>query len=193
MLFQDKPLSVLYFEKCLINPPVFPGAMDQTSYLDELHFLSLSGTKSAQQMSERVGEVLGSLAIKSIIAAAIVAVRQQYGNKREVRKLNSVYETLLEKMGYYSGLARTVTQHPYGDKLHMESVAIGMSKGLKFLTFSAQPDVVLEYELEVGPHLVAFRYEIMKNFPPSYLRDKLWEGIKEMTGVTLDIDGHPVK
>ena len=43
MLFQDKPLSVIYVEECLINPPVFPGTQDLTTYLNEVHLLALGG------------------------------------------------------------------------------------------------------------------------------------------------------
>ena len=192
MLFQDKPLSVIYVEECLINPPVFPGTQDLTTYLNEVHLLALGGFESRSEISERVGEVLGSLAEKMVIATCIVAVRAELGSKRETRRLNSAFELLLEKSGHYSGMAWSVDQHRFGGELDSRSVAIGMSKSQKMLVFATQPDVVLEYELNVGTHLVAFRYQVMRNFAPSYLRDKLWEGVKEMTGVSLDSDGSPI-
>ena len=99
---------------------------------------------------------------------------------------------LLEKSGHFSDVAWYVDQHPFGGELDSRSVAIGMSKSQKMLALSTQPDVVLEYELNVGAHLVALRYQVMRNFAPSYLRDKLWEGVKEMTGVSLDSDGSPI-
>ena len=192
MLFQDKPLSVIYVEECLINPPVFPGTQDLTTYLNEVHLLALAGFESSSEISERVGEVLGSLATKIVLAVCIFAVRTELGSKRETRRLNSALNLLSEKSGHYSGMAWSVDQHPFGGELDSRSVAIGMSKSQKMLALSTQPDVVLEYELNVGSHLVAFRYQVMRNFAPSYLRDKLWEGIKEMTGVSLDSDGSAI-
>ena len=192
MLFQDKPLSVIYVEECLINPPVFPGTQDLTTYLNEVHLLALGGFESRSEISERVGEVLGSLATKNVIAMCILAVRTELGSKREARNLNSAFKLLLEKSGHFSDVAWYVDQHPFGGELDSRSVAIGMSKSQKMLALSTQPDVVLEYELNVGAHLVAFRYQVMRNFAPSYLRDKLWEGVKEMTGVSLDSDGSPI-
>ena len=191
VLFQDKPQSVIYIEECLINPPVFPGTQNLTSYLDELHLLSLGGFENTRKISEMAGEVLGSLANKAVLAACIIAVRTQLGSKREIRKLNTAFETLLAKSGNYGSKTWSLNQHPFGGELDKHRVAIGMSKSQKFLALSTEPDVVLEYELNVGSHLVAFRYEIMKNFSPSYLRDKLWDGIKQVTGVTLDSDGLP--
>ena len=192
MLFQDKPQSVIYIEECLINPHVLTGTQDLTTYLNEVHLLALGGFESRSEISDRVGEVFGSLAIKNVIAACILVVRTELGSKREVRKLNSAFELLLEKSGHYSDMAWSIDQHPFGDELESRRVAIAMSKSQKMLALSTQPDVVLEYELNVGSHLIAFRYQVMRNFAPSYLRDKLWEGIKEMTGVSLDLDGSPI-
>jgi hypothetical protein len=191
VLFQDKPQSVIYIEECLINPPVFPGTQSLTGYMNEVHLLSLGGFENREEISERVGEVLGSLATMAVLATCIIAVRTQSGSKREIRKLNSAFETLLTKLGIYRDMAWSLNQHPFGGELDKQSVAIGMLKSQRFLASSTEPDVVLESEFNVGPHLVAFRYEIMKNFPPSFLREKLWEGIKEITGVTLDSQGLP--
>ena len=191
MLFQDKPLSLIYVEECLINPPVFPGTQSLTGYLNEVRLLSLGGFESKREISERAGEVLGSLASKAVLATCVIAVRTEAGSKREIRKLNAAFENLLVKLGTYRDMVWSLNQHPFGGDLDMQSVAIGMSKSQRLLTSSTEPDVVLQYELNVGAHLVAFRYEIMKNFPPSYLREKLWEGIKEMTGVSLDSQDLP--
>ena len=193
MLFQDKPLSVFYFEECLINPPVFPGTQDLTAYMNQLHLLATGGFASKSQTSERAGEVLGSLAVKFVIAACIISVRTQYGKQREIRKLNSAMNTLEEKIGSYSDRAWSLDQHPWGGTLNDEMVAMGMAKNLSFLTAATQSDVVLENELNVGSHLVAFRYQVMGNFAPSFLREKLWEGIKRVTGVSLDGNGQPIK
>lgn len=192
MLFQDKPLSVIYFEECLINPPVFPGTQDLTGYLNELRYLALGGFENNKAISERAGEVFSSLTSKLIIATCIIAVRSQSGSKREKKKLNSAFETLLGKCGRYSGKIWNLDQHPFGGELDNEKVAIGMAKGLNFLVSSAGPGVVLENELGVGNHLVEFRYQVMRNFPPSYLRDKLWESIKEITGISLNSEGLPL-
>jgi hypothetical protein len=128
-----------------------------------------------------------------VIAACIVSVRTEFGKKREIRKLNSAMKTLEGKLGGYSNKTWNLDQYPWGGNLDLECVAIGMAKNQQFLFMSTQPDVVLEYELNVGKHFVAFRYQVMSNFAPSYLRDKLWEGIKQVTGVSLDIGGQPIK
>jgi hypothetical protein len=193
LLFQDKPLSVLYIEECLINPPVFPGTKDISSYLNELHFAALAGYATKAQLSEQVGGVLGSLASKFVIAACIVSVRTEFGKKREIRKLNSAMKTLEGKLGGYSNKSWSLDQYPWGGNIDLERVAIGMAKNQQFLSMSTEPDVVLEYELNVGTHFVAFRYQVMRNFTPSYLREKLWEGIKQVTRVSLDSEGQPIR
>lgn len=193
MLFQDKPLSVLYFEECLINPPIFPGTQDLTSYLNDLHFAAIAGFAKNDQLSEEVGSVLGSLADKFVIAACIISVRTQLGSKREIRRLNSAMETLEGKLGLYIDKTWNLHQYPWSSKLDKEKVAIAMTKAQQFLTLSTEPDVVLEYEMNVGAHLVAFRYQVMGNFAPSFLQEKLWEGIKQVTGVSLDSNGLPTR
>lgn len=192
MLFQDKPLSVIYVEECLINPPAFPGTQDLTTYLNEVHLLALGGFESRSEISERVGEVLGSLAVKIVLASCIVGIRTTLGSKREIRKLNAAFNILMKKSADYVSMAWSVDEHQFGGELDRKSVAIGMSKNMKMLAQSTQPDVRLEYEMNVGAHLVSLRHQVMKNFAPSYLKDKLWEGIKGMTGVSLDLDGSPI-
>jgi hypothetical protein len=161
--------------------------------LNELQILAQGGFNNKTQTSERAGEILGSLASKFLIATCIISVRTQFGKKREIRKLNSALNTLEVKLGLYSDKAWTLDQHPWGGELDNQSVAIGMGKSQRFLISSTEPDVVLAYELNVGSHLVDFRYQVMRNFAPSYLREKLWEGIKQVTGVTLNNEGLPIK
>ena len=193
MLFQDKPLSVLYIEECLINPPVFPGTENLTTYLNELNSAALAGYATKAQLSAEVGGVLGSLASKFVMAACIVSVRTEIGKKREIRKLSTAMNILEGKLGGYSDKTWNSLQYPWGGTLDNDVIAINMAESQRFLALSTQPDVVLEYELNVGAHLVAFRYQVMRNFAPSLLRDKLWDAIKQVTGVSLDSNGQPIK
>lgn len=185
VIFQDKPQSLIYFERCLISPPVFPGTLDLTSYLQELHFAAAAGYKTKEEISELAGEVFGSLAIRLIIGQCIFAVRSTKGSRRESRLLKSALSSLEEKINFYSYRTWGVNSHPWGSGLEMQNVAIGMVKALKYLEFAREEDTVLDSELEVGEHLIEFRSEIMRTFEYDFLKEKIIEGIFVITGVQL--------
>jgi hypothetical protein len=191
VLFQDKPVSVLYFEECLIDRASGPSAQKLNYYLNELRINSLGGFHSVDETSELAGEILGSIASDLIIGQCIVAVQSVSGNRREIRQLKKCFQELLDHSKQYSDKAWTISLHEWGRVLDNRLVAVGMSRSARYLTESGQPGNTLESEIKVGPRLREFRYSVMKEFSPVTLRQQLWRAIFEMTGVQLDEFGQP--
>ena len=65
----------------------------------------------------------------------------------------------------------------------MKIVSDSAAKSSKFLLSARDPDVVLEYELNVGQHIRAVRVNAVNAFAPRRLQELLYDGIEEFTGL----------
>ena len=196
MIFRDKPISVIYIESCLINPPAFAGTFHTNLYLEQLHFEVLGGDKSLEEISEIVGEIWGIICVKVVIATSIIGVCSDTASNHEKKSLEKVLDKLLKKQKETISLTRSIgflednTIKVQGQnielpqlKLDMKIVSDSAAKSSKFLLSARDPDIVLEYELNVGQHIRAVRVNAVNAFAPSRLQELLYDGIEELTGL----------
>ena len=196
MIFRDKPISVFYIDSCLINPPAFPGTVDTNLYLEQLHFEALGGVKSLEEISEIVGEIWGIICVKVVIATSIVGVCSDTASNYEKKSLEKVLDKLLKKQKETISLTRSIRfledntikfQVQNNElpqlKLDMKIVSDSAAKSSKFLLDARNPDIVLEYELNVGQHIRSVRVNALNAFAPRRLQELLYDGIEEFTGL----------
>lgn len=196
MIFRDKPISVIYINSCLTNPPVFPGTINTNVYLEQLHFEVLGGEKSAEEISQIVGEIWGVICVKVVIATSIIGVRADNASNHEKKSLEKALEKLLKKQKELITLIRSIgflennTIRIQGQdielfrlKLDMNIVSESAAKSAQFLLSARDPDIVLEYELNVGKDIRSVRIDSVNSFAPSRLQEYLYDGIEELTGL----------
>ena len=198
MIFSNKPDSVIYFEECLINPPTFPGALPTSKYLDDLHYGAMGGNFNAEELSVRVGEVLGSICVKVVIASAILGFRSTVGNRSETKKLEkamisftrkSLADVQLSKSVGNVGMTINLKENEYslpGLELIPEVLAQAAAENLNFLIQAMRPDTVLQYERLVRSEIINVRIEAMSSIRPSSLTAEFYGGIQELTGFRIE-------
>lgn len=170
----DSSLALMYFEKCLINPPVYPGTLGPAEYLQELGFELTGNFKNLDEVSERVGEILGSELVKVVIALCIKTIAQEDKSSKEIKKL----EKSLTKV--YNRKDLLVRSWHY--QLNMEKVAAGAARNLSYLIEASKPNVTLQTELNVDSSLSDYRQSCLGEFSPVRLRELLAEEIQGLTG-----------
>lgn len=186
----------MYFQECLINPPTYPGTLNTNQYLDQLHFDTIGGRYSVQEISERIGDIVAGICIKNVIASSIIESSESSGSKSETKALYKLLNVLTKKQMSITSLARQIGSMGNNSinvnnskisipdvKLDMEIVADSAAKGLRILLDAREPDIILESEMEVNDDFRKFRYKILNNNAPSVLKFGLYDGIKELTGV----------
>jgi hypothetical protein len=196
VIFRDKPISVMYIERCLINPPLFPGTISSNHYLEQLHLEVLGGNKSVEEISEIVGEIWGSICVKVVIAISIVSFSSDTASNYEKKSLGKVLDKLLKKQKEIISLTRSIgffednsfrVQGQYIElpkfKLDMKIVSDSAAKSSKFLLSARDPDNVLEYELNESQHIRSVRINALNAFAPRRLQELLCDGIEEFTGL----------
>lgn len=196
MIFRDKPISVIYIDSCLINPPAFPGAINTNLYLEKLHFEVLGGDKSAEEISEIVGEIWGVICVKVVIATSIIGVYSDTASNHEKKSLEKVLDKLLKKQKELITLTRSITFLENNTirvqgqnfelpqlKLDMKIVSESAAKSSQFLLNARDPNTVLEYEVNVGQQIRSVRINAVNAFAPSRLQELLYDGIEELTGL----------
>jgi hypothetical protein len=196
VILRDKPISVIYIDSCLINPPAFPGTLNTNLYLEKLHFEALGGDKSLEEISEIVGEIWGIICVKVVIATSIIGACSDTASNYEKKSLEKVLDKLLKKQKETISLTRSIgflednTIKVQGQnielpqlKLDMKIVSDSAAKSSKFLLSARDPDIVLEYELNVDQHIRAVRVNAVNAFAPSRLQELLYDGIEELTGL----------
>ena len=196
MIFRDKPLSALYIDLCLTNPPAFPGTFDTTRYIDNLHYETLGGTLTLEEISERVGEIWGSVCSKVVIATCIVSYNSKIANNFEKKSLKKSFDKFLQKQNNIINLTRHIGKAQNnvleieGREIELPDIKLdtkiltdSAAKSSQFLLSARNPDVVLEYERTVGEKFRALRVSALNEFSPVSVREKLHDGIEELTGL----------
>ncbi len=193
MIFKSKTNSIIYFENCLLNPPVFPGTLSSEKYLTELHFEALGNFKSDNELSELVGEVIGTICTNIIIGVAILEVSRLLDSKNEVKKLENLFQLLIEKEKRHIAMALNVGNitDEYStirgiklpsSTLNKQVMANSASRNLRYLISARNDDVRLESEMGIVDSIRAVRINALNQLPPSLLKRKLFEGINEILG-----------
>ena len=175
MGFFNNYISVNYFNQCLINPPVFPGTLGTAQYLAEISYQHVSGTRPEGEISEIVGETIGSLAVGKIVALCINTYVNENSNPAEIRALDKKFDEFICK---YDMLSQS---YPY--QLDMKKVAFGAARNLNYLLSAAKMDVRMQSEMRVCGEYCQLRYLAVREFSPARLRELLYEEIENLTGV----------
>jgi hypothetical protein len=167
-------LALSYFENCLIHPPTYPGTLGPAEYLLELGYELTGNFKNLDEVSEQVGETLGSELVKVVIALCIKTITQESISSKEVKKL----EKALIKV--YNRKDLLVRSWRY--QVNMEKVAAGAARNLNYLIEASKPNVTLQTELNVDSSLSDYRQSCLEEFSPVRLRELLAEEIRGLTG-----------
>jgi len=170
----DASLSLDYFERCLINPPIFPGTQKPIEHLFELPFRMSAGDVSKDELSERVGELMGSELVKVVIALCINTITQESCSPREAKRLNKALAKVYDRKD------RLVKECP--KNLNLKKVATGASRNLDYLINAGKPDVTLQTEMNESPKFSDLRYKCVKEFSPARLQELLFDEIVGLTG-----------
>lgn len=174
MIFKEKSAVVIYFEECLINPPTFPGTLPPEKYLDQVTMEFISGYRTLEEVSEIVGEVWGTMCANVVIAGCIASVAQETCTQSQAKTIDNVFNKLIAKQN-------RLKQHS-PTQLYLNLVSDGAAKSLRYLLDAGQGNTVLQGELSVGRHIQDIRYNALKQFAPSALREYLYDGIESLTG-----------
>ena len=172
----DAATALLYFEKCLIKPPTFPGTLKPEDYLREISYEFAGGTRGLIEVSEIVGEIIGAEMVKVVIAQCIWAAIDEECSPRDSRKVEKVLEKVVARSN------RIMKSWRY--QLDMERVAVGAARNLNFLIGAGKPKVTLQNELNLGSDFSDLRYQCVREYSPVRLRELLFERIAEVTGYT---------
>jgi len=196
MIFKDKPISALYIDMCLTNPPTFPGTIDIFRYLDDLHYDTLGGTKSVEEVSEIIGEIWGSVCTKVVLANLITSYSFKIASNFEKKSLKKSFDKFLQKQNNIINLTRHIGKiqnnvlEIEGREIELPDIKLdtkiltdSAAKSSQFLLSARSPDVVLEYERNVGENFRALRVAALNEFSPVSVREKLYDGIEELTGL----------
>lgn len=196
MIFRDKPLSALYIDMCLTNPPTFPGSVETIRYLDNLHYETLGGTKSVEEVSEIIGEIWGTVWTKVVIANCITSYSFKFAGNFEKKSLKKSFDKFLQKQNDIINLTHHIGKIPNnvlkieGREIELPDIKLdtkiltdSAAKSSQFLLSARSSDVVLEYERAVGEKFCALRVAALNEFSPVSVREKLYDGIEELTGL----------
>lgn len=193
MIFSNPSLAANYFDDCLINPPIFPGTVSTLRYLDQLHLEAIGGQLDTEELSVRIGEVIGSIARKTVVAILILTLEQSVGSKESARKLNKKFEQFVSKnqeevhvalrqVGKTAQARTSIGNFDLTINLDLEKVTIIAAQSLEYLIAGQKPDITFEEEIRVTPSIKVVRENALNLVPPSQLRKMLFEGISELTG-----------
>ena len=172
---------------------MFPGTLSTEKYLTELHFEALGNFKSDNELSELVGEVIGTICTNIIIGVAILEVSRLLDSKNEVKKLENLFQLLIEKEKRHIAMALNVGNitDEYStirgiklpsSTLNKQVMANSASRNLRYLISARNDDVRLESEMGIVDSIRAVRINALNQLPPSLLKRKLFEGINEILG-----------
>jgi hypothetical protein len=174
MIFKEKSSVIIYFEECLINPPTFPGTSPTEKYLDQVTMEFISGYRTLEEVSEIVGEVWGTMCANVVIAGCIASVARETCTKSEAKTIDKLFDKLITKQNQLKQHSPT--------QLYLNLVSDGAAKSLRYLIDAGQANTVLQSELSVGKHIQDIRFNALKQFAPSALREYLYDGIESLTG-----------
>jgi hypothetical protein len=177
-MFRKKFDSVKYIKDCLLNHPPFPGTVDTLTYIEDLRWQHIENSKTAEQISEAVGEIWGRCLVKVLIANSILAAASMRGNKSEIRAVSSERERLVLQQENIIGHTKLY----FSVLLNAKIVASGAAKYSDFLISATDFGNTLWFESHVSEEVKQVRRITMGQFRSDLLIEQLDEGILSMTG-----------
>jgi hypothetical protein len=178
MMFRKKFDSVKYVRDCLINHPPFPGTVDTLTYIEELRNQHIQNSKTAEQISEAVGEIWGRCLAKVLIANSILAAATIKGDRYETNAVSKEREKLMLQQENIIGHTKLY----FSVLLNSKIVASGAAKYSDFLISTTDFGNTLWFESHVSSEIRQIRYTAMRQFPSSLLIEQLDDGILSLTG-----------
>ena len=178
MMFRKKFDSVEYVRDCLINHPPFPGTVDTLTYIEELRWQYIENSKTAEQISEAVGEIWGRCLIKILIANSILAAVTMSGNRNETSAVSKEREKLMLQQENIIGHTKLY----FSVRLDTKIVASGAAKYTDFLISATDFENTLWFEGHASEEVKQVRRMAMRNFSRNLLIGQLDEGILSLTG-----------
>ena len=178
MIFKKEFDSVKYVRDCLINHPEFPGTVDVFTYIEELRRQHFINSKTAEQISEAVGEIWGRCLVKILIANSILAMVTIRGDRNEIRAVSKEREKLFRKQENITGHTKLY----FSFLLDTKFVTKGASKYSDFLISATDSEITLWFESHVNDEIRQIRSISLCQFSNDFLIKQLDEGILSMTG-----------
>ena len=178
MIFRKKFDSVKYVRDCLINHPPFPGTVDTLTYIEGLRNQHIQNSKTAEQISEAVGEIWGRCLVKVLIANSILATVTIKGDRYETNAVSKEREKLMLQQENIIGHTKLY----FSVLLNSKIVASGAAKYSDFLISTTDFGNTLWFESHVGDEIKQIRSVAMRQFPSNLLIGQLDDGILSLTG-----------
>ena len=164
MLFKDKPLSVIYIEEVLLRPK----KMLPVELTDEESFLNIMGTGNPLEREVLIGEFLGSLLSRRIIAKGIYLGSRDTVNLNKNKQLLRIMADLDKDIDYKIFFA---LKHAQG--INFEGIGNSALTSLEYLFRTRIKDTVLWHEQGLSSNLIQFRFENMEKLSRQYIEDLL--------------------
>ena len=164
MLFKDKSSSVMYIEEVLLNPK----KISPSELTDEESFFNIIGTGNSLEREVLIGEFLGSLLGRKIIAKGIYLGTREKVNLKKNKPLVRMLAKLDKDIDYKIFFA---LKHAEG--LSYERIGNNAMKSLDYLLRAREKDTVLWHEQGLNANLIEFRYENMSQMSPEFIQNSL--------------------
>ena len=164
MLFKDKPLSVIYIEEVLLRPKkILPIEL-----ADEESFFNIMGTGNPLEREVLIGEFLGSLLSRRIIAKGIYLGSRDKVNLKKNKQLFKILSDLDKDIDNKIFFA---LKHAEG--LSSENIGNNAMKSLDYLFGTREKDTILWHEQGLSINMIEFRYKNMSQMSPDFIKDSL--------------------
>jgi hypothetical protein len=164
MLFKDKSSSVIYIEEVLLRPKKIL-AVELT---DEESFFNIMGTGNLLEREVLIGEFIGSLLCRKIIAKGIYLGSRDKVNLKKNKQLVRIIAKLDKDIDYKIFFA---LNHAKG--LNYERIGNTAMKSIDYLLRTREKDSVLWHEQGLNTNLIEFRYENMIQMSPEFIQNSL--------------------
>jgi hypothetical protein len=178
MIFRKKFDSVEYVRDCLINHPPFPGTVDTMTYIEELRKQHIQNSKTAEQISESVGEIWGRCFVKILIANSILAAVTINSDRNETNAVSKERERLMLQQENIIGH----TKFYFSVLLDTKIMASGAAKYSDFLISATDFESTLWFEGHASEEVKQVRRMAMRDLSRDVLIAQLDDGIFRLTG-----------
>jgi hypothetical protein len=177
MLFRDTPIGARYIQDVLLRP-----LSNQRFGTDWEYLMNASLGQDRADMQERIGDLLGSLISKVVLASWIHTYARDKARPKKNKELDKALLLLRQNLELAS---QSILEICVARKLQLESIASRADLALSYVLNSRDSDVILYDESNLSREYSLFRYKVMEEVPPSYLSIMFREEISRYLGVHL--------
>lgn len=177
MLFRDSPIGARYIQDVLLRP-----LSAQRFGTDWEYLMNASTGQDKEDMQERIGDLLGSLISKIVLASCIYTYARDKAKPKKNKELDKAYRLLRQNLELSS---QSILEICVAKKLQLESIASRADLALSYVLNSRDSDVILYDESNLSSEYRSFRYKVMEEVPPSYLSKMFSAEIARYLGVHL--------